>query len=323
MTIEDGPEGGGAKPTEVDARGTTDLVGHRVIQSSQLDVSRDPIHNVIVAAKTEQGRWIEEATRQIGPARARFRSTYFHWAMAINGLHIAAAKYAEFEWKSTRQFTIEGARTDESGAVRKVTLAVWPGDEAASAHLATIPKMMAWGYIELYAALEEFVFQLFRSFHDHHPEHLLRGGESRDLRKLRAEAEADPAKRAAWRDAWRARLDSWQRKKLYDSLHRVFLSFCQTSGIKEPADFSKTTVATWAETIEGIALVRHLLVHGESVVPESLAAFCAKPHSLGFGFKQGQPLRLELHHLQALECFADQLLNALNRSLAEHPDAAA
>lgn len=181
--------------------------------------------------------------------------------------------------------------------------------------------MMTWGYIELYAALEEFVFQIFRVFHKHHPEHLLRGDEFRELRKLRRDTDVDPAKRSEWGAAWQARLDAWQRKKLYDSLHRVFLSFCQTTGIKEPREFKHTTVGTWAETIEGIALVRHLLVHGEPTVTDELAAFCSKLHSLSFGFKKGEPLRLELHHLLAIECFADQLLNALNMSLAEHSDA--
>ncbi|MDC0715106.1 hypothetical protein POL68_42050 [Stigmatella sp. ncwal1] len=113
---------------------------------------------------------------------------------------------------------------------------------------------------------------------------------------------------AAWEDAWRNRLDTWQRKRLYDGLHRVFLAFC--------------TVETWAETIEGMGLVRHLLVHGESKVTAELAAFCAKPHSMKLGFKEGEPLSMHLFHLQAFEAFTDQLLNALNISLAEHPVAA-
>jgi hypothetical protein len=223
----------------------------------------------------------------------------------------------------THQFTIGGTRTSANGVAKKVPLAVWPGDKAAAAHLATVPKMTTWGYIELYAALEEFVFQMFRVFHKHHPEHLLRGDEFRELRKLRRESEADPTKRSVWEDAWQTRLDTWQRKKLYDSLHRVFLSFCQTTGLKEPKEFKQTTVATWAETIEGIALVRHLLVHGESIVIEEISNFCLKAHSLSFGFKKGEPLRVELHHLLAIECFVDQLLNALNKSLAEHEDAGA
>jgi hypothetical protein len=315
--------GGDAGPPELDARGTTDLVGHRVLNSSDLDVTREPIHNVIIPSKTKRGAWIEESTRLIGPARARFRSTYFHWAMASNGLHVAAEKYSSLEWKATHQFTIDGARTSADGSVHKVPLAVWPGDKAAAAHLATAPKMMTWGYIELYAALEEFVFEIFRTYLNHHPDQLLRGDEFRDLRKLQRAADADPSRRGEWDTAWQARLEGWQRRKLYDSLHRVFLSYCQMTGLREPRDYTRTTVATWAETIEGIALVRHLLVHGEQTVTDELASFCAKPHSLSFGFKKDEPLRLDLHHLLAFECFADQLLNALNRSFSEHADAGA
>lgn len=119
-------DGGLSGVAEMDARGTTDLVGHRVLQSSELDLSRDPINNIIIAAKSEKGAWIEEATRLIGPARARFRSTYFHWTMAINGLHVAAEKYSALEWKATRQFTIDGARPSESGNVKGYPLHFGP-----------------------------------------------------------------------------------------------------------------------------------------------------------------------------------------------------
>jgi len=239
--------------------------------------------------------------------------------MAINGLHVAAEKYSAPDWP--KEFVITGARTDATGNARRAILAQWPGEQAAKAHLATVPKMMTWGYIELYAALEEFVFAIFRTYHEHHQDLLLRGDDFRELRKLKRETQTDPTRQTEWNAAWKARLDSWQRKKLYDSLHRVFTSFCETSGIKAPKSYSRTSVQTWAETIEGIALVRHLLVHGEEVVTQELEAFCMKPHSLSFGFQKGQPLRLELHHLWAIECFTDQLLNALNLSLVEHEDA--
>lgn len=304
------------------ATGTVDLVGHVVLGDARL-VPPASVSNLIMKAATDQGRWVETFTSQIGPARARFRSTYFHWAMAINGLHIAAERYASKAWQSGHgDFFITGIQPLAPRAV----LASWPGDEAAAAHEATLPKMAAWGYIELYAALESSIFDFFRAYWELRPDGLIRGPDFRELRRLKRAAEADGADEAAitaWRKDWAARLDGWHRKKLYDGLHRVFLSFCAETGLKTPSKYTQTTVETWAETIEGLGLLRHLLIHGEQTVPDELEAFCAKPHSMSFDFKAGAPLRVNLFHLQAFELFADQFLSGLNLSGAEHPDAGA
>lgn len=95
---------------EPDSTGTVDLVGHRVLGDIEL-IPQDLFTNTIMAATSEQGHWIEHFTSMIGPSRARFRSTYFHWAMAINGLHVAAEKYRSKEWKNPyKRFTITGIR---------------------------------------------------------------------------------------------------------------------------------------------------------------------------------------------------------------------
>ena len=54
---------------------------------------------------------------------------------------------------------------------------------------------------------------------------------------------------------------------------------------------------------------------------QALDGVCQKPHSMGFRFIDGAPLRVTLYHLQAFELFLHQLLSALNLALAEHPDA--
>lgn len=304
------------------ATGTVDLVGHVVLGDARLVPPAD-VTNLIMKAATDQGRWIETFTSQIGPARARFRSTYFHWAMSINGLHIAAERYASEEWQTGHgDFIITGLRPPELRAV----LASWPGDEAAEAHKATLPKMAAWGYIELYAALESSIFDFFRAYWELRPDGLIRGPDFKEIRRLKRATEAEDADETAvtaWREAWSARLDGWHRKKLYDGLHRVFLSFCSETGLKTPSKYQHTTIDTWAETIEGLGLLRHLLIHGEQTVPDELEAFCEKPHSMSFDFKAGDPLRVDLFHLQAFELFTDQLLNGLNLSATEHPDAGA
>jgi hypothetical protein len=304
------------------ATGTVDLVGHVVLGDARLVPPAD-VTNVIMKAATDNGRWIETLTSQIGPARARFRSTYYHWAMAINGLHIAAERYASAERQAQHgDFVITGIRPPESRAV----LASWSGGEASHAYRSTLPKMAAWGYIELYAALESSIFEFYRSYWDLHPDRLIRGPDFKDLRRLKRAAEAegaDEAAFAAWNEAWSERLDGWHRRKLYDGLHKVFLAFCAETGLKTPSNYEETTIDTWAETIEGLGLLRHLLIHGEQVVPDELEAFCAKPHSMSFKFKTGDPLRVDLFHLQAFELFSDQLLTGLNISATEHPNAGA
>lgn len=164
-----------ASAADQDPRGTVDLVGHTIIETAGFV---DAPENIVVAAKTDRGRWIEEATAQVGPARARFRSAYFHWAMAINGLHVAAERYNDVTWQATHgNFTISGVRADRTGRASRALLAEWPGAQAAAAHLATAPKMCAWGYIELYAALETLVFDLYRVYlsRQHHSRRRLQG----------------------------------------------------------------------------------------------------------------------------------------------------
>lgn len=306
--------------TSADPRGTVDLVGHTVLDT--IDLQHALPNNIVVRRKTERGRWIEECAERIGPARAVFRSTYFHWALALNGLHVAAERYRDPKWQAGHgDFEISGIRTDAVGRAERAILVQWPGAQAADAHLATAPKMCAWGYIELYAALETFVFDIYRVYLRHRPDSIIRGPEFRTLRQLKRSAESDPGALPAWQAALRERLDAWQRNKLYDGLERIFLAFCATSRLKAPNSYTTTTPETWSETIRGLALVRHLLVHGEKTVTEELGTFCTKPHSLSLGFQTGDPLRVELRHLQSFELFSDQLLTAMNLSLVEHQDA--
>lgn len=305
----------GASPT-----GTHELVEHLLVTVDALPagVSGD---NVILLAKSAKGAWIESLTRLIGPLRSRSRSTYFHWAMAINGLHIAAERYRDRAWQSEHgSFVIRGLRKDDPNAI----LASWDGDSASQAHMFTVPKMAAWGYIELFACLEQSVFDLYRAYLSYNPDALLQGDDYRKLRRLRMAAASPSATepdKAAWNAAWAARLDNWHRKRLYDGLHRVFLALCTEARLGAPKSMTSTTVATWAETIEGLGLVRHALIHGATLVSPELAAFCKTQHSMGFSFIDGTPLRVALYHLQAFELFLHQLLSALNLALAEHPDA--
>ena len=134
---------------------------------------------------------------------------------------------------------------------------------------------------------------------------------------MRRDADTGAAQRAIWESEWQKRLDVSQRKRLYDGLGQIFVSFCDQAGLKTPTVYTKTTIRTWGEAIGDMGLVRNALIHGATTVPKELAVFCEEPHSLGFDFVEGRPLLITLLHLQSVEAFCNQLLTALNLALVE------
>lgn len=302
-------------------RGQTDFVGHAHIPAAGLDPAI-PVNNLIAMAKTAAGAWVEHATKLVGPARAEFRSTYIRWALAINGLHVAAERYRDEGWKRTHAgFFVTSIRADASAQASLERIAQWDGDTAARNHLSSVPMLVAYGIIDLYACLEEWIFDLYRAYLNEHPDALIRGDDFRELRRLWRNATNDAPAKAAWEQAWSIRLADWQRRRIYDGLDKVFQAFFNDAGLKRPSTYQHSDVATWAESLRLVAVLRNSLTHGAEVVNAELAALCGKPHSLGFAFKEGDPLALELRHLQSIECFTDQLLTAVNLSLFEHSDA--
>ncbi|WP_437894234.1 hypothetical protein [Sorangium sp. So ce124] len=308
------------------ARGDFDLVGHRF--AFPFDPTFDPhawMTNIVIEAKKPDDAWIEAIMRQIGLWRAKLRSTYLRWALCINGLEVAAQKYADATWASTHSFVVrsirpngKGTRTDGAISVDdKAIIAKWDGKKASDAHRDTIPMVSAFGIIDLYGNIEEVIFEMYRLFLTHNPADLLRGDDHKCLRKLKREAEADPSKRAEWDTAWRHRLDAWQRKRLYDGLGKIFRAFCATANLTAPSTYRVSTVDTWAESIETIALVRNALVHGATTVSEELADACKRAHAIMFNFQKDEPLTIRLYHLQGVDFFCEQLLTAINLSLIE------
>lgn len=300
----------GNEPT--DQRGQADFVGHVVVDDWTKGMAT--FENIIVQSDKPEEAWIEPVCRLIGEWRATFRSAYIRWALALNGLDVAAARYASAEWQQKGKEFFVGSR-DHLG--REVKLVVMNGPDAAEAHRSTVPLMAAYGLIDMYSALEECVFKLYRAFLDVHPDALLQGDDYKPLRKLRAAAARDAGQRAAWDAAWTDRLARWQQKQLYSGLGRVFRAFCSVTELKAPTTFKLSTTETWAETIEGVGIVRHLLIHGVRTADAGLAKFCTKPYRLGFEFKEGDKLDIHLGHLQSVQVFCEQLLSALNLSLVE------
>jgi len=298
------------------ARGQFDLVGHSLIRYEELVI--DPlvrIENWIVPPEDPQDEWTRTLMKMVGDWRAVLRSTYIRWAMAINGLHVAASKYKEEA--EPKKFTVSSIRAARDGTARTEIIAEYSFKDAADAHLKIQPMLCAHGFIDIYAGLEEMIFAMYRIYWIANPDDLIKGTEFAKLRKLRRAASANEVPKAEWDNAIAARINQWQRKKLYDGLDKVFLGFCQNTSLKAPAGYISTSPDTWAESIAGVSLIRNLLMHGENVVPEDLETFCSKPHSLGFRFVAGELLRLTILDLQLLEEFCDALLRALNLSLVE------
>lgn len=289
-----------------------DFVGHQKFSLDDASLGDlTDIQNFIVEPTSSDDTWIKETSSKIGDWRAIFRSTYFRWALSINGLSVAQSHY-QARSKEPRGFTISSIRPD---GLKKIAL--WDFKTAARNHEETIPMLAAWGVVDLYSTMEEFVFDFYKVYLTQHPESLLKGEEFRDLRRLRRDANHSAENQQAWEAAWTERLVSWQRKRLYDGLNRVFLSYTEITGLKTPSIYKHTTVETWADTIKGIGELRNCFAHGMTTVTKDLSEFSKRPNAMLFDFDEGQPLKIELRHLQSVECFLDQLLTALNISLIE------
>lgn len=299
-----------------------DLVGHQKYLVSQLDPENlIPIDNIIIQTGKPEDEWLKESMELIGKWRAIFRSIYIKWSLAINGLHIALEKYSDGDWQAEKQFFIRSLRTEPSGKAQPVQIAVWNGPETVKHHAAVIPQVAGWGIIDLGSALEEFIFDLYRIFHWAHTEHLTTGPEFKVIRKLRNNSKNGPEDMAKWEAAFTARLDAWQRNAVYKPKRELFLAYCQFAGLKTPSTYKLTTLDTWADSIDGVCILRNCLIHPNATVPKELGDFSASKFNLGYDFKEGAPLTVTLQHLQCTECFLDQLLTGINLSLVERTGA--
>lgn len=308
-------------------RGDTDFVGHIIVPAATAEnfAMLPQFTNWMIHTDVPEHLWLNEATAAIGEWRARFRSTYMRWALALNGLEVAASKYSNSWWARNHQFTVSSLRPTDAGTrddqgrtiLGQRIIAKWDGETAAQNHLDTMPMLAMFGVIDLYARLEEFVFRLYRIYLNRSPDSLIRGIEGKELRKLRREAEADATKKPAWEEAWRKRLNAWQRKKLYAGLGQVFRGFCNVAKLKTPSVYKVSTIDSWADSINTVALVRNALMHGVAIVPPELATACKKPNAILFDLKEGEPLDINLRHLQGVDCFCEQLLSGINLSMLE------
>ena len=273
------------------------------------DVGR--VQNIIVPAWDEASQWVQQVTEKIGPWRARIRSAYIQWAMAVNGLHTAHAHLA----LQDTAFVVHALRPGPGG-LQPAIVASYPSPEAAVHHLAAQTKLAAWGIADLYSAFEAFVFEVYADYLRSNPDKLLAGDLYKDLRRLRRKAAEDPALETEWRTQLQGRIDAWASRRSWNALGSTLKQFFADAALKPPSYF-KTGPESWAETLGLFALLRHALVHGDEVVGPQLAAASEVPHNAGIRFEAGKQLAVGFFHLQAMELYAEQLLTAINLSLVE------
>lgn len=275
------------------------------------DHQGEGIQNWIHQTEKAEEKWIEETTKTIGVWRDISRSVYLRWAITINAMHVSAKHYASLS--ADRRLKTETIRSLDGNAV-KVPLAVWTGAEASERYGESQELIAAYGFADMYGVIEDIVFDAHEIFRRHQPGDLIKGSEFKDLRRLYAKRGENPD---AWASAWSKRFEDWRRKKLYDGLPRVALSYWTGCGLKEPSTYKYTNVSDWMDTIKMFSVLRNHITHSAPTVTQELEESCKIKGSMGFNFSAGAELKVELFHLMAIECFIDQYLTALNMSLLE------
>ena len=277
-----------------------------------------------IQSEAPEKQWILEANEATMDFGGVFHSIFIRWAVTINGLHVAAEKYKSEQWKqSGRSFAISGIRNKSDGTGPHLTnVQIWPGEKASDIHSSSIPMLSAWAFCNMYSCLEEFIFKIYRCFLEHHPLTICEGDEFKDLRRAYRKKDESAESRDRWVEAWSNRLESWHRKKLYDGIEKIFLSFINRSNLKIPAAYAKQfQYEDIAKTLGGIALIRNSFIHGATKVSTELEDFCGDFHGLFFKYKTGEDFSITLHELATFEYFTDTLTQTLNTSLIElaHP----
>ena len=270
---------------------------------------------------TDEGlKWIQEINEVVMEFGGVFHSIFLRWAVTINGLHVAADKYSDPEWKKRGMgFAVQGIRNRKDGSGPELTnVRVWDGRMASEVHSSSIPMLAAWAFCNMYSCLEEFIFNMLRVYLNSNPLEICKGADFKDIRKIYHERDKSKEQHSAWIEAWSERLESWHRKKLYDGLEKVFKNFVSKTGIQIPSFYDgEYDYNDIAKTLGGISLIRNCFIHGVTKVPKELALFCKGFQSSFFNFTEGEKFSLSIHDLATLEHFTDTFTQTLNNSLFE------
>lgn len=289
-----------------------DFVGHKIINSNDTSAILEA-NNIIIPAKNDNQQWLKETTEHIGEWRAKFRSAYLKWAMCINSIYKAIDRYSEDDFKKSHKFYIESYRIQEDDTIGLTKIALWNGDEVAGRYVSIIPSMAENGIIEMYGAIEEYIFSIYKIFLTHNPSPLLRGPEYSELKKLFREKGEKPELLEEWNTKWAERLNGWHRKKAYDGIKKVFNAYLQAS--KLSMGNLEVELTGVAESLHIVAYLRNLLVHNEPLVTEEFAdltaqKYCPFPNI----YKKDEKLAPDLSTLMGIENMCDSMLTVINLS---------
>jgi hypothetical protein len=289
-----------------------DFVGHKIISSGDTSAILEA-NNIIIPAKNESQLWLKETTEHIGEWRAKFRSAYIKWAMCINSIYKAIDRYSEDDFKKNNKFYIESFRIQKDSTIRLTKIALWNGDEVADRYLLIIPSMAENGIIEMYGAIEEYIFSIYKIFLNHNPSALLRGPEYSELRKLYRKKDESSELLKEWSAKWEGRLNSWYRKKAYDGIKKIFNSYLEASKLSKGN--LEVELSGLADSLHVVAYLRNLLVHNEPLVTEELAVltkqnYCPFPNI----FIKDEKLAPDLSTLMGIENMCDSILTVINLS---------
>uniref|UniRef100_B8HJL4 MAE-28990/MAE-18760-like HEPN domain-containing protein n=1 Tax=Cyanothece sp. (strain PCC 7425 / ATCC 29141) TaxID=395961 RepID=B8HJL4_CYAP4 len=268
-----------------------------------------------------ENQWICDVNQVVMDFGGVFHSIFLRWAVTVNGLYVAAEKYQSGEWlEGGHTFSVSGIRKSHDGTPEFVPVRVWDGQIAASIHESSVPMLAGWAFCNMYSCLEEFIFKIFRLYLEAHPLEICDGREFGELRRAYRERERSEEKRNEWHTLWAERLESWHRKKVYKGIEKVFIHFCEKTGIKIPSGYKnkdKFDYSDIARTLGGIALIRNCFIHGVTTVPQELEDFCSDFRGLFFRFNAGEKFQITIQDLATLEYFTDTFTTTLNLSLFE------
>jgi len=271
-------------------------------------------------ATGEESIWVQDINEVVMEFGGVFHSIFLRWAVTINGLHVAADKYSDPEWKQRGMgFAVQGIRNRRDGSGPELTnVRVWDGGMASEVHSSSIPMLAAWAFCNMYSCLEEFIFKMFKVYLNSNPLEICKGPEFKDIRSLYRNRDEGSEQHSAWVESWEERLDAWHRKKLYDGLEKVFNNFASKTRLQIPSFYDgEYDYNDIAKTLGGISLIRNCFVHGVTIVPRELALFCEGFQSSFFRFSEGEKFTLSIHDLATLEHFTDTFTQTLNNSLFE------
>jgi len=269
------------------------------------------VTNLIFRTDDPAEKWIEATSEKIGDWKNLSRSIYLRWAITINAMCIAKDHYdALSEDKALQTVTMRSVH----GKAVLAPLAVWSGRQTALHYKQSTELVAAYGVADLVGSIEDIVFEAFEIYLRHNPECFLIGPENKPMRKLFRDRKANPS---AWETAFAVRYSNWRRKKIYSGLYSVMHQYWNLTGLLRPSKYEHTDVGDWCATVQMFSELRNLIVHSAPKVSSELSQYCSIPTAMTFNFKEDQPLHVELHHLQSIECFLDQYLSALNISLLE------